>query len=149
MQTEPRDGKVVLNNVTVSGNIIIRGGGNESSIVICRTSEAKKVIIAKNTGKIHFQIKNDTKVEAVEIEDGSKNVVLEGATANVNIKAQEATISLVSARFNNVTIEGKDLRLVIDDASSVDNIVTEASVIKARVVVMGNCSQSRYSAAYM
>jgi len=129
------DGDVVLDNVEVSGRLIVRGGG-ENSIVIRGESKISTVIVAKVDGAVRVFAEDGAEVEAVHIDDGDDRVILEGTIGTVIIQAA-LPVELTDARVQNVVVEAQQAELTIGSGSTVENVVIDNTAAAAVLQVEG------------
>ena len=92
------DGDLVLDNVTVKGRLIVRGGGVNSIIIIGGSVEGE-VIIAKVDGNIRVSVEDDADVEVIVIDDGKDNVIVEGTVGTVVVNIPDIMPPLVKTIF--------------------------------------------------
>ncbi len=120
------DGEATLNNVTVTGSTIVRGGG-ENSIYITGTSDISMLIIEKtDDGKIRVVTESGATVDVVYVDDGSDEIILTGTFGSVTIDAG-VTVRAVNAAVDMVTINHEDGVFIIDELSSVGTLVANAA----------------------
>lgn len=100
------NGDVTLENVKVTGNTIVRGGG-ENSIHIKGGSYAGLIIEKTDEGKVRIVTSDGAAVDAVYVDDGNDDVILSGSFGIVTMKA--------------------DVNLVIDSGSNVATLTVAAS----------------------
>ncbi|TYQ16801.1 UNVERIFIED_CONTAM: chitobiase/beta-hexosaminidase-like protein [Acetivibrio alkalicellulosi] len=101
------EGDVTLSNVTVKGNTLIAGGG-ENSIII-KDSNLSNVNLIKKNGKIRIQATGETKVDSINLKSGAKLETQEltgQGFAKVNI-SEKANVDL-SGDFHEVNVLAKD-----------------------------------------
>jgi len=120
------EGEVSLDNVTVNGKTIIRGGGSNS--IYLNNSKIKSAIVNKADGNIRIVASGTTSIEKVELSSGGKleEQDLEGAGFNrvivnslvptnakiqfagsfndVEIAASEVNLEIISGRINSLQI---------------------------------------------
>lgn len=111
------DGDLVLDNVTVKGRLIVRGGGVNSIIIIGGSVEGE-VIIAKVDGNIRVSVEDDADVEVIVIDDGKDNVIVEGTVGTVVVNIPDVPVVIQNATVNNIEVncEGAADITVAEDA---------------------------------
>lgn len=115
------NGNVTLNNVIVTGNTIVRGGG-PNSILITGTSHITTIIIEKtDDGSIRVVASEGTVVDAVYVDDGNDEVILTGSFENVTIAA-DIVVKAVGANIRNLEVTGENISLDLDEDSKVANL---------------------------
>jgi hypothetical protein len=105
------NGNVTLNNVTVKGRTLVRGGGIDS-IKIIGDSSIQNIIVARVDGQVRIYAEDGTQIGEIII-DGSDDVIIEGDVASITILASDITVSLVNADVFSITTEGKDTIYVL------------------------------------
>jgi len=86
------EGNVSLKNVTVEGETLIYGGGENSVIVI--DSSLGKVTVYKENGKIRILISGSTTIQSV--------------TANSGVKLEEEALTPGNEGFNEIVMDAED-----------------------------------------
>lgn len=127
------NGTVTLDNVTVQGRVLVRGGG-ENSLRIVNNSNVGSVIVTKSaSGKLRILSSDGARVDMVYVDDGQDTLILEGTFKNVAVESDNemllknavVTQFSVNAAAANVTIE----------SGSVSNTVIGAAASKAELSV--------------
>ena len=127
------DGHVVLDSVALGGRLIIRGGG-ENSVVIKGNSKIDEVIVARHEGKVRVAVQGGAAVDVVYIDDGSSDVKVEGAVETITVSAPKITVS-VDGAVNTVAMEAsaEESTVVIMEDAKVDTLTTAAQNSKVTV----------------
>ncbi len=130
------DGEVTLDNVTVNGRTVVRGGG-ENSIIINNSSLKGALLVIKKDGKVKIVAKGSTEVASVTLSSGAKlleeeltgkgfeeveiievagegNVVLEGNFENVTIAAPDVSVEITGGNVENLNIDEKGKNAVVN-----------------------------------
>lgn len=140
------EGNVSIENVTITGRLVIRGGG-ENSILITGDSNVDSIIIAKVKGKVRVFTADGTEIGEV-LADGSDDVILEGNFANIIIQSNNIVVNAVKAKIGEARIEGNNSTLLVGAGSSVETV----RVMGNNVTIEGTGSVDRvqvYSANVM
>lgn len=66
-------GEATLDNVTVKGNTVIRGGG-ENSVILMGNSKLSNIIIRQVNNNVSLKVQGDAQVKMVYINDGCNDV---------------------------------------------------------------------------
>ena len=114
------EGNVFLENVTIAGRLVVRGGG-ENSILITGNSKVDSIIIAKVKGKVRVFTADGTEIGEV-LADGSDDVILEGNFANIIIQSNNIVVNTVKAEIGEASIEGNNSTLLVGSGSSVETV---------------------------
>lgn len=138
------NGDVHLDNVTVKGKTIVRGGG-ENSITITN-STAEVLIVAKIDGKVRILTKGEvTKIPLTILKNGGKlegvgfqnvvignevpqgaNIKLNGDFSLVSIEAKGIGLNIESGKVEKLVIKESAFGTIVE--TSKDSAVTELSV---------------------
>lgn len=127
---EVGEGNVTLNNITVDGDTMVRGGGPNSihidggsfnNIIIQQTSSGAVRIVAVNTAGLEIVIAENAAGESIILEGNFANVLIEAA--NVEIKTQGKT-TVKSMTVGEAAGSG---RISLDADSRIENMVLEAA----------------------
>ncbi len=86
------EGDVVLKDVTVSGRLLVRGGGT-STVTLEGNTTVSNIVVNKPTGAV--RVENNTE-KTVNVNAVSDNVVLTGEYDQVNANASQGTITLMT-----------------------------------------------------
>jgi len=149
------NGEITLDNVSVKGRVVIRGGGDHS-IKILNKSGLGNVIVAKSsTGAVRVYCEDGAKVDLLQIEDGKDDVLIEGSFNNVevnydteviltnvdiaslSVNSEKSTVDIRSGKIATVSVN-TSANLSIEKGTSVGelNLTTDSKVdIKGSVNV--------------
>lgn len=119
------DGDVTLDNVVVTGRMVIRGGG-ENSIKIIGNSNVQNIIIARVDGQVRVFAQDGTQIGTVEV-DGSDDVIIEGAVTSVTVAAANITVNLNNATVATVNVAGTNSNVVVGSGSTVNSVTVNAA----------------------
>ncbi|HHV17592.1 MAG TPA: S-layer protein, partial [Thermoanaerobacterales bacterium] len=134
-----REGDVTLENVTVKGTTIIRGGGKDSIHLVNFTCE--EIIVIKIGGKVRIVASGNTRVDKLRLESGAniegtgiavvtvlkpgEDVVLDGDFKNVSVEANAKVEVLEGTTINNLQVNSSaDINL--DNGVAVKNLTLDA-----------------------
>ncbi|WP_434751158.1 carbohydrate binding domain-containing protein [Paenibacillus amylolyticus] len=99
------EGTVTLDGVTVTGSVVVKGGGSHS--IDIHNSKLNRVVVDKNTSPVHVEITGTTQVEEMVVE----------RKATVELSAESAINTLKvnsTARHTAIDSKGKIKRLDVD-----------------------------------
>ena len=113
------DGELTLDNVTVKGRLLGRGGGVDSIVIIGGGVEGK-VVIAKVDGQIRISIEGGADVKVIVIDDGKDDVIIEGT-----VGAIEVAVSGVPVVVQNATVD----KIVVTAEGAADITVAKGTVV--------------------
>ncbi len=124
------EGDVTLDNVKVEGRTVVRGGG-ENSIIIKGNSDLGRVIVTKVDGKVRILVEGNANIEIIYVDDGSDDVIVEGTIGTLEVAGNNVTVTAVNATITNGFISGNNSKIVLAEGSDVTNrnVEGEASEI--------------------
>lgn len=128
------DGDFRMDNVSVTGRLVVRGGGL-NTIIITGNSQVDTLLIAKVDGGVRILNESSDPIEAVYIDDGDDTIVLSGSFGSVSVETG-VPVSLKSAQIaemNAVTV----FKLTLDKESLVNMINLEKGAAGSDIVNNG------------
>ncbi len=131
------EGEVVLDDVNVTGRLLVRGGGTDS-IVITGDSVIGSITIAKVDGAVRIYAEDGTEIGEVVV-DGKDDVMLEGTFTNVTILSNDITVWATNATINTATVAGNDTSVIVGEGSTVEKLVLKGA--RTKVEVSGTVAQ--------
>ena len=138
------DGNVILDDVVVTGRLVIRGGG-KNSIIICGSSDVSNVIATRVDGAVRVKVEGNAKVETIYVDDGSDDIIIVGSVGSVEVAAGNVTVTATGANIGSANISGSGSALIVDSSSKVDSVSVTAT--NAEVNVEGSVNNITTSAA--
>jgi len=129
-------GDVTLENVTVLGNTIVRGGGADSIHIIGDSRISNIIVEKKDDGTIRVVTSDGTVVESVFIDDGRDDVILTGAFESVSVAAG-VSVKAVGAQIKKVEVTSGDAEIDVDEDTEIDEITVASSAGGAGISVSG------------
>ena len=125
------EGDVVLKDVTVSGRLLVRGGGT-STVTLGGNTTVGSIAVNKPTGAV--RVKNNTQ-KTVNVNALSDNVVLTGDFNEVNANASQGTVTLTGADVATMNVAGTSAKVVVSEKSTVETMNVQGSASGAAVSV--------------
>lgn len=120
------EGDAVLDNVSVTGRVVVRGGGVNSVKFINGTS-AEKVVVVKVTGDTRITTDGNTTLANVVVSGESEKVIVTGNVTALTLEAN-AEAALDSAKVETVTVAGANASLTAGTGTTVNTVnVAEAA----------------------
>ena len=118
-------GDVTLDHVSVEGRVVVRGGG-EHSIKIINESQIGNIIVSKSaSGAVRVRTESGCLVDAVIVNDGQDNVILEGNFNKVVVESS-IPVALKDATVATMTINTESTEVSLDGATKVASVeITE------------------------
>ena len=108
------NGDVTLDGVTITGRLLVRGGGIDSIHIIGGT-HVGSLVISRVDGDVRVFVEDGTEIEVVIIEDGSDDVFLEGKFGTVTVVADNIMVDATKAKIANQVINGSNSQILIGD----------------------------------
>lgn len=125
------EGDVVLKDVTVSGRLLVRGGGT-STVTLEGNTTVGSIVVNKPTGAV--RVENNTQ-KTVNVNAVSDNVVLTGDFNEVNANASQGTVILTGATVATMNVAGTSAKVVVSEKSTVETMNVQGSASGAAVSV--------------
>lgn len=125
------EGDVVLKDVTVSGRLLVRGGGT-STVTLEGNTTVGSVVVNKPTGAVRVENTTD---KAVNVNAVSDNVVLTGDFNEVNANAAQGTVTLTGATVAAMNVAGTSAKVVVSEKSTVETMNVQGSASGTAVSV--------------
>ena len=120
------NGEVTVDNTTVFGRVVVRGGG-ENSIKIVNKSNIGSVIVSKSaSGKVRVLSADGAKVDMISVDDGSDDVKLEGTFLSVSIDSGTPVV-LSDATVTNLSINAAQAAVDVESGSIANTVVNAAA----------------------
>ena len=116
------NGDLTLDNVKIGGRLVVRGGG-ENSIIIINGSSVGNIVVSKSSdGGVRVRTSQGCSVEVVYMDDGRDDVILQGefnsviveSDVKVILKDAEVTSLSLAAEGSNVSLEGESKVTSVD-----------------------------------
>ncbi len=115
-----KDGLVTLENVNVTGKVIIRTG-NAKAINIDGRSKINSIAVEAYEGNVSLFIDDLAEVGPVNVAKSCESVVIEGVFGDLHIE-EKANVRLRKATAQNITLSGEYNTLFIDGWSKANKI---------------------------
>ena len=125
-------GDVYLDSVTVQGETVVRGGG-EDSVHITGNSSITKIRIEKAGGKVRIYIDEGITVREMEVTAGEE-IFITGSIDNLEVAASGVTVFAVAAEIKSVSVSGEKSKIVIGEQSVAENIKIENTAADVSIV---------------
>ena len=138
------DGEVILDDVIVTGRLVVRGGG-ENSIIIRGSFSISNVIVARVDGVVRVFVDDGSEVGVIYVDDGSDDVIVEGSIGRLEVGADSVTVTATDADINSASISGVNSAIIVDADSNIESI--EISGADASVDVAGRVNSVTTTAA--
>lgn len=124
-----QDGNVYLEDVSVTGNIVVKGGG-VNSIYLKNVTVGDQLIVGRAADDVRVVISGDTTVSTVKIQDNSTidatEMTTEGAIGDVTIESAER-VTLLGA-FDSLTNESTGVELTLQGSIAEINMNASGTI---------------------
>jgi hypothetical protein len=120
-------GDATLDTVKIQGELVIRGGG-ENSIYIIGASKISTVKIIKVGGNLRIVISEGNTIQEIEVLAGEE-IIIAGDVGILEISAPDTTINVNSANIGSMLVTGDNTAIVVSEESRIQNLVASAKVI--------------------
>lgn len=124
------EGDLTLENVSIGGRLVIRGGGVNS--IHIKGSTVSSVVVAKENGAVRVVADSSSEVEYIKIEDGKDDVIIEGKVDTVIVENEAVPVILKDATVDTVQVNGDkaEISLVGSTEVSTLNVAEGAEDVK-------------------
>ena len=120
------EGHVELDNVTVDGRLLVRGGG-ANSIVIKGDSKITQVIVSRQEGKVRVAVEDSAQVSVVVVDQGTDSVKLEGELGTVSVEGAGAAVEIAGQVDTiSVTEDAAGAAVTVAKGAAVTTVTTAA-----------------------
>jgi hypothetical protein len=141
------DGNLTLDNVTIKGRLLARGGG-ANSIIIIGGGVGGKVVIAKVDGNIRVSVEGGADVEVIVIDDGKDDVIIEGTIGTVEIAASEVPVVVQNATVGTIEVMASGAaNITVANGAAVTDVVVNSSAAGTALNIEGKVNTVETSAA--
>jgi uncharacterized protein YjdB len=123
-------GDVTLNSVTVKGNTVVRGGG-ENSVHINGKSSISKIRIEKAEDKIRIVVEDGNTVDIVVAK--GEEIIITGSVGELEIATPDAVINAEAADIENTKVTGSNVTINADKDTKIGNVTVDSTAEKTAV----------------
>ncbi len=113
-------GDVTLDSVTVKGNTVVRGGG-ENSIHITGTSNISNIKIEKINDKLRIAISDGNTVKEIEIAKGEE-IIVTGSVGTLEIATPDVVVKAVAANISDTKVASANTTILVDKQSKIKSV---------------------------
>jgi len=125
------DGDVILDNVSIDGRLIVRGGGLNT--VLLRGTDVEEIIVAKVDGGVRVLADASSSVSVVTVDDGKEDVVLEVSAEKLVITAESVPVTVRDASITDVRIEASGAEVKLEGGTSIETLTVAESAENAMI----------------
>lgn len=98
------EGDLTLENVSIGGRLVVRGGGVNS--IHIKGSAISSVVVAKENGAVRVVADSSSKVEYINIADGKDDVIIEGKVNTIAVENEAVPVILKNATVDTLQVNG-------------------------------------------
>ncbi|ACL76697.1 S-layer homology domain-containing protein [Ruminiclostridium cellulolyticum] len=114
------EGDVTLDSVTVKGNTVVRGGG-ENSIHITGSSNISNIKIEKNNNKLRIVILDGNTVKEIEIAKGEE-IIVTGSVGTLEIATPDVIVKVIAANISDTKVVSANASIFVDKESKIKSV---------------------------
>ncbi len=126
------NGEVNLDNVTVTGDVKVRGGG-ENSVYFNNCTVEGGLVVQKKDGKVRIVASGKTEVKVAKLNSGAilveqqlKGTGFESVVISPEV-AKDSDI-LIKGSFANLDVSAEDVNVLVDKKSNIDNMDVSTNI---------------------
>ena len=120
------NGDVTLDNVIVTGRLIVRGVGL-NSIIILGNSSVGEVVVSKVDVNVRIAVEGGANVEIVYINDGKDDVIVEGSVDKLVIDAPTVPVTIKGGTVGEVSVNSNNATVMVDKTATVTSMTASGS----------------------
>ncbi len=130
------DGEVTLLNVKAK-NLRVLGGG-QNSIKLMGNSAFDAVYIQRVDGVVRVYAKDGVEIKEAYVEDGSDDVILQGAFNNLSIQASDIAVSVrEGSKIGACVVNGSKTQLTFEKGTKLDQILVSSQTNDTKILLDG------------
>jgi len=139
------DGDVTLDNVTLLGSLIVRGGG-ENSIKIKGNSSIPR-LMADKSGKsgVRISVEGDAKVAAVLVVGGQNSVLIQGEVGSVTLNTSDVAL-VVDGTVGALNIAAPNAAVTVTENAVVTSLYASPEAAGASMQIAGTVESAQIAA---
>ncbi len=119
------EGDVTLDSITVKGNTVVRGGG-ENSIHITGTSNISSIRIEKVNEKLRIAISDGNTVKEIEIAEGEE-IIVTGSVGTLEITTPDVIVKVIAANISDTKVSSANTTILVDKESKIKSVTVNNS----------------------
>lgn len=133
-----RDGDVTLENVTVKGRTLIRGGGSHS-IHVTGNSVLGAVVMERDGAAVRLAVDKTAKVDAITVGQKAAEAIVTGSVPTVTVEGS-SKLTAQDAEIGTISVTASDASVALTGESVIKNIDIADHANNATVSVDKNVS---------
>ncbi len=115
-----KDGNVTLENVTVKGRTLIRGGG-ANSIHVVGNSVLSNVVMERDNAAVRIAVEGNAKVGNITVGKKSTEAIVTGNVPSVTV-AGSAKLTAQNAQIDTISVMASDASVALSGQSVIKNV---------------------------
>lgn len=119
------DGDVTLDNVSVEGRLVVRGGGLNSIHIVNNSKVSSDVVVTKVNGNVRVYADATSGISMITVADGRDDVVIEGTVGIVTV-ANKTPVVLRNAAVVSLEVIAPSASVTLED-SKVNTVAVSAA----------------------
>lgn len=130
------EGDLTLDNVSVTGRLVVRGGGVDSIVIKNNSAIGEAIIVTRNDGAVRIVLEDGTEAEVIYIEDGNDKVIFEGSLDTLIINS-DVPVELIDAKVKEIKVFSPGSDIKADKDSEVDSILVYEEAVGSAITING------------
>lgn len=130
------DGDIILEDVTLGGALIVRGGGENSIHFRGSKTQIPNVKMEKKDGNVRLATDGQAKVGNVLVKDESKEVKLEGTFTSVNVSSTNI-VRVQKANITKLSVDIEKANIRVDSNSIVETLEVPSNAKSSELYIEG------------
>ncbi|MDD4844224.1 MAG: X2-like carbohydrate binding domain-containing protein, partial [Anaerotignum sp.] len=120
------NGEATLEDITVAGRTVVRGGG-VNSVIVRGNSFIGKIIVSRADGNVRIAVESGADVDYIYVDDGSDDVIVTGHIGTLEVSANDIIVKVTDAVIENGLLSGENSKLIVEKSSSVEVITVRGA----------------------
>lgn len=128
-----QDGDITLDNVTVKGRVLIRGGGAHS-IHVTGKSDLGTVVMERDGAAVRLAVEGNAKVKSVTVGEKASEAIVTGSVSEVTV-AGSGTLTAQDAKIGTISVTAPDASVALTGKSSIQAVEVAEDAKNAEISV--------------
>lgn len=133
------EGDLILDNVDVTGRLVVRGGGVDSIIIKNDSTIGSVLVVTRYDGAVRVVFEDGTEADVIYVEDGNNKVIIEGVVGTLVVNA-DVPVELVGATVDEIQVKAPNAEVAVDKDSIVESILVYKEAEGATIVIDGKAT---------
>lgn len=128
------DGDITLDNVIVTGHMVVRGGGM-NSIIITGDSEVQGTVkVAKVNGEVRVSVEGNASVGVIYVNDGLDDIIVEGAFESLVVD-YSSIVYAVNATIETIDVHTEEATVILSEGTTVGTATIHETATNAQIIL--------------